>query len=282
MDGMDGRVPEGGQSDGPGGAAGPFELEYDGQGWVLTRYTGPDGAVVLPDKVTEIGAFAFNQRFGITEVALPSGLTRIGQGAFRGCARLKSLDLPDGVVEIGAAAFHCCASLAGITLPAGLREIGWGAFQGCLELKTIALPGGLERLGAHLFGPWYPVRVTGLVPLMLGRCAVHHTTLEDLLEFRWTGEDDYFEVAAAYLSSGRKSVMERAGALLCVHGDWAAEVMGDLLANYGTARRFDKAARLIRAGAPELWPAVAEDYYALARSAGRRKAMRRLEALKKE
>lgn len=256
-----------------------FGLRHREDGCVLERYRGPGGAVAIPGDVTEIGSFAFHQCLSLTAVTIPAGVTAIGQGAFRGCARLAQVSLPAGLREIGPVAFECCVSLKGVELPQGVQELGAGAFRSCMELKTLELPRSLRRIGGCLLGPWRKTGVEGMVPLMMEGCRIEASTLEELLEVQWTGVDDFFEVAAAYLYSGRQAVMERARARLCADTPWAVEVLADLLATYPTARRFYKSAEFVRSQAPDLWPGTFRSFSSLARTAGRRKALRRLEAL---
>ena len=261
---------------------GDFVLRHGEDCCVLERYRGSGGTVILPEDVTEIGSFAFHQCIGLTGVTILPGVTVIGRGAFRGCARLAEVSLPAGLDEIGPMAFHCCASLARIDIPQGVRELGAGAFQGCLDLKNLALPRGIRQIGGHLLGPLRKSRVDGMVPLLMEGCRIDPATLEELLDIQWTGEDDFFEVAAVYLRSGRKEIMERAQARLCADTAWAAEVLADLLTTYPTARGFSKGAAFVKHQAPGLWPETFQTFCALARTAGRRKALRRLEALWKD
>lgn len=258
---------------------GDFVLRHQGDQCVLEKYRGPGGGVTVPEDVTEIGSFAFNQCIALTGVVLPKGVTAIGLGAFRGCACLTGLVLPPSLREIGPMAFTCCVSLTHMELPQGVRELGSGAFHGCLDLKTLVLPRGMRTIGGNLLGPWHKTKVCGMVPLMMEGCRIGPSTLVALLDAQWTGEDDFFEAAAAYLGSGRRAVMERAQARLCTNTGWAVEVLADLLSTYPTARHFAKGAEFVKRQAPDLWPEAFETFRGLARASRRRKALRRLEAL---
>lgn len=258
---------------------GDFLLRLDGKRLLLARYSGPGDEVTLPADVVEIESFAFNQCFGVKKVILPPGVERIGRGAFRGCSRLEELNLPARLREIGPMAFDCCVSLAGLNIPQGVKKIGAGAFHGCMELKTIALPSGLVSIGAHAFDLRFQKDVQGLVPLLMEGCRVDPAMLEELLKVCWTREDDFFEVAAAYLRSGSQAVMEQAGKRLETNWDWAVEVLADLLGRYPTARFVSKAAELVRSQAPQVWPRAADMFYNVTQTAGRKKAVRRLRAL---
>ena len=56
---------------------------------VLVKYTGHDHNVVIPEGVTEIGAFAFSRCEPLESVLIPGSVTVIGEDAFQGCKSLK-------------------------------------------------------------------------------------------------------------------------------------------------------------------------------------------------
>ena len=78
---------------------------------VLKKYCGEGGAVVIPDGVTRIGAFAFEDCKSLTNITIPDGVTSIGECAFFRCTSLTSITIPDGVTSINYAAFYVCISL---------------------------------------------------------------------------------------------------------------------------------------------------------------------------
>ncbi len=139
----------------------------------LTKYTGPDGDVTVPDGVTEIrwgvfadrkllrsvtlpeglreiGIWAFKDCNGLREVTLPDSLTKIGDSAFKNCG-LKSLKLPAGFRELGTCAFENCRGLVEIAIPDGVTEIRNESFDGCESLRSVTLPDGVQRIGGWAF-----------------------------------------------------------------------------------------------------------------------------------
>ena len=59
----------------------------------ITGYTGPGGAVTIPDTiegrpVTSIGDRAFYECTGLTSVTIPNSVASVGNGAFSDCTRL--------------------------------------------------------------------------------------------------------------------------------------------------------------------------------------------------
>ena len=73
---------------------------------VLTKYTGPDGIVVIPDGVTVIGEGVFKDRTNIVGVELNEGLTEVRDYAF--CyTGIEKVNIPDSLISIGEMAFVC-------------------------------------------------------------------------------------------------------------------------------------------------------------------------------
>lgn len=73
-----------------------FALNGDGDGYVVTGYTGSDASVTVPDwynnlPVTEIGSGAFQGNNAIKTVSLPSTVVKIGASAFKNCSSLNKI-----------------------------------------------------------------------------------------------------------------------------------------------------------------------------------------------
>lgn len=83
-------------------AAEDFVINTNG---VLTKYNGSDAVVTVPDNVTAIGGYAFEDCTALTEVHLPEGILSMGSFAFAGCTGLKEINIPDTVTSIGDYAF---------------------------------------------------------------------------------------------------------------------------------------------------------------------------------
>ena len=138
-----------------------FQIDENG---VLTKYTGQDTEIVLPDNVKVIGRRVFCRVSGsgavtkltvpegvteiqeyafdfssIREIVLPSTLRKIGRNAFSNCKQLRTINIPEGVTEIADFAFQY-SDLEEIVLPQSLTEIGREAFLFCKKLKKVDLP----------------------------------------------------------------------------------------------------------------------------------------------
>jgi len=128
-------------------------LSIDG---VPVKKVGNDGhfssnieleAVVIPEGVETIGAYAFNN--GILErVQLPSTLKNIGEFAFS-YNRLSSVSIPSKVQIIGRSAFSY-NRLTSVIIPPSVIEIGWFAFNHNY-IKKVHFNEGLKNLGYESF-----------------------------------------------------------------------------------------------------------------------------------
>ncbi len=112
---------------------------------------GFKGKYVIPDGVKTIGALAFRNCTGLTEIVIPESVTCIGESAFSGCGGLTQLTVPEGVTSIGENAFSDCRGLTDITIPGNVKNISKNAFSGCLALKRAVFMEGVEEIGSKAF-----------------------------------------------------------------------------------------------------------------------------------
>ena len=82
----------------------------------------------IPNGVTGICGYAFNECSNLTEVNIPNGVTYIGVGAFEGCESLTSVDMPNSITDIYVDAFRDCKSLMKINIPNSVHSIGDNVF----------------------------------------------------------------------------------------------------------------------------------------------------------
>ena len=113
------------------------------------KYAGT--SVTLPEGLTAVGDYAFQECSALTEVVFPETVRSFGAQMFRGCTSLVSVAIPEGVTALGGDTFHSNESLVSVTLPSTLTELGNYEFYNCSSLVSITLPASLETFGDYLF-----------------------------------------------------------------------------------------------------------------------------------
>ncbi len=142
---------------------------------------------IIPDSVTSVGDFAFDNCFSLTSITIPDSVISIGDYAFNLCSSLTSVAIPDSVTSIGDIAFLNCYSLTYITIsdsnknysdidgvlfnkgqselicyPAGrtddsyiipdsVTSIGRAAIHDCSSLASITMPDIVTSIGNNAF-----------------------------------------------------------------------------------------------------------------------------------
>ena len=99
---------------------------------------GFTGDLVIPDSVTSIGDYAFNDCAFDGSLTIGNSVTVIGVGAFSYCASLTgSLVIPDSVTTIGDYAFQFCSGCTLLAIGNSVTSIGEAAFVDCSNLTEI-------------------------------------------------------------------------------------------------------------------------------------------------
>lgn len=116
--------------------------------------------IILPDDITEFGAFAF---LGLTlrNINMPYSLRKMGLSCFEDNRWLEvnPLIIPEGITEIPARCFQWCDSLKKIVLPSSLKTIDQLAFY-YTKVKEMNFPEGLDSIG---FSAIYSTDLTEIV-----------------------------------------------------------------------------------------------------------------------
>ena len=125
--------------------------DFEIQNGVLTKYTGTESDVTIPDGVTALGECAFSYCTSLRTVTAPDGVTKLGYGVFSGCTHLQTVTLPRRLTEMGGNIFGGCKQLQSVTIPDGVTEIGWDTFRDCEALESVTIPDGVKIIYPSAF-----------------------------------------------------------------------------------------------------------------------------------
>jgi len=76
----------------------------------------------------------------ITDLVIPEGVTAINPYVFNNCVGLSSVKLPNSISAIEDYTFASCTNLSQITLGSGIRSISKNAFTGCKNITKLVIP----------------------------------------------------------------------------------------------------------------------------------------------
>ncbi|MCM1101265.1 MAG: leucine-rich repeat domain-containing protein [Clostridium sp.] len=129
-------------------------------------------AVVCPDTLEIIGAFAFTNCEELVGIRLNEGLQSIADHAFLNCPSLEYVSIPGTVTFMGESAFSmtgirelellCSAPELGqsvfssidvveLTIPANLKTVGYMMFVNSQDLETVIIEDGVEKIDKQAF-----------------------------------------------------------------------------------------------------------------------------------
>ena len=119
---------------------------------VITKYTGTEKDIFIPEGVLWIGDGAFKDNKDIVSVRLPKTLTYLGEEAFSGCTSLREIHMDPRAPfdSIGQGAFKGCTALENLSI-GGIEYIGDESFMNCTALRTVIVSGGCEEVGFSAF-----------------------------------------------------------------------------------------------------------------------------------
>lgn len=155
---------------------------------VLTKYNGNEAHVVVPDCVTHIDGYAFEDCRNLTTLIISDKVKDIAYTAFWGCYNLERIKIGKGLKKVSdVGLIGDCSKFKGFevdeenkyfkaidgdlytkdgdflyyaigkkeesfTVPCGARKIGPWAFCSCQYLRSITIPEGVEEIGGMAFG----------------------------------------------------------------------------------------------------------------------------------
>ena len=123
--------------------------------------------VSIPDSVTEIDSYAFNNCKYLKEVKLSKSLTYLGEGAF-GLTAIAEIEIPKSLDNCGSNSgfyydfngtrtymyggpFTCCENLKTVTFEKGTTQIAENLFKGCTGLESITIPDTVTEIERYAF-----------------------------------------------------------------------------------------------------------------------------------
>jgi hypothetical protein len=106
---------------------------------------------VIPNTVTTMSQYAFNNCTSLTQITLPNTITTMGQYAFYGCTSLPQITLPNTITYINANSFYGCTNLTSVTMGTSVGTIAQRAFQNCSSLPNIEISNSVTQIDNNVF-----------------------------------------------------------------------------------------------------------------------------------
>lgn len=91
--------------------------------------------LIMNDNITTIGAYAFDDCYGLKKVTFCDGLTTIGNYAFQNCDGLISLYFPGSTTNLGTKCFYLCSKISYINVAAG--NTSYTSYDGVMYTKNM-------------------------------------------------------------------------------------------------------------------------------------------------
>jgi hypothetical protein len=119
----------------------------------LSLIDGSLGANVtkLPNNLTEIGKYAFQQRSNLKITELPESVTTIRTYAFSGCTALTSFKLPKNLTLMEDYVFYSCSNLKITEIPEGVTILKAQVFRSCREMEELTVKGNITSIYTYVF-----------------------------------------------------------------------------------------------------------------------------------
>lgn len=135
-----------------------YEISTTGRnkGATVTGYLGTDEKMRIPPMlggamVVAISKEAFKGNRYLTEADIPDTVTRIGGFAFQDCISLKRVHLPAALEKIVITTFKGCIGLEELNIPDKVEELKQDTLSSCFRLKRLHIGKGLRRLNMQAF-----------------------------------------------------------------------------------------------------------------------------------
>lgn len=180
-----------------------------------------DKSFAIPEGVTAVGSYAFNNAENLTEITVPESVEELREGAFNNCVYLDSVNIPENVKELTHYVFGGCGKLSKLVIPEDISQISGLTFscsdwvdENCDEnglvivngilidgenaKGDVTIPDSVHEIGIYAFdhneeitGVTIPASVTEIGSNAFSDCtALKNVILPDTVEF--SDIDDWF------------------------------------------------------------------------------------------
>ncbi|MCR4657267.1 MAG: leucine-rich repeat protein, partial [Lachnospiraceae bacterium] len=136
--------------------SGDFKYTQVEGGVEITGYVnGIHADAVIPNEidgkaVISIKASAFSGCNVLTSITIPNSVTKIGNYAFQNCKYLTTAHLGTGLQTMGGSVFSGCELLNTVNIPKSLTKAGYNDFYDC-PIGTVSFEAGITAIPANLF-----------------------------------------------------------------------------------------------------------------------------------
>ncbi len=116
---------------------------FDGEaiaGLVMTDIPTELESLEVPEGVTEIQSFSFDNNNQLKTVSLPQSMVTLRSWAFSNCSNLENIIIQEGLSTIESLAFYRCGNLLSINLPSSVQSADGQIFSQCYKLTEIHIP----------------------------------------------------------------------------------------------------------------------------------------------
>jgi BspA type Leucine rich repeat region (6 copies) len=117
--------------------------------------------IIIPDSITNIGNYAFDGCYSLTNATFGTNAISLGTNAFALCTKLATFKLPTSVTRVGDNVCNGCTSLTNVTIGTNFTSIPSGTFEGCSNLKNISIPNSVTNIKSSAF------QASGLVNIII-------------------------------------------------------------------------------------------------------------------
>lgn len=126
-------------------------IMYDKDFSTIIRCPLKRSLIEMPNTVTTIGRYAFEQCENLIEIEIGNSVITIDDGAFCDCRGLTAVNFGESVTTIGEWAFRRCINLTDVEIGPNVQTIGESAFEDCHALESLVIPQSVTAIGDRAF-----------------------------------------------------------------------------------------------------------------------------------